>query len=124
MESDSRAATTIADGPPNIKNARKTDASEKLIANRDLGRARLIRGATMVEKARINRKPQLIVFAGRSASAKKKQAPPAAIIIHFAIFERESLFIKAGQGEQNRRVLRDAGLSGAQLSSEFNTFNV
>src|SRR6476659_5002384 len=41
--SDSHAAATIAAGPPYIRNIRKTAASAKLIAKRDLGRARLIR---------------------------------------------------------------------------------
>jgi len=53
----SMTETTMAAGPPYRRNVRKTAASEKLIANRDRGSVRLIRGPTRVEKAITRKNP-------------------------------------------------------------------
>ena len=96
MEADSRAAITIAAGPPYMRKVRKTAASEKLIANRDLGSVRLIRGVITTEHARITKKPQLSCAFGRSESARAKATVAARITIPLKVFERGSLFIKGG----------------------------
>lgn len=94
---DSRAATTIAADPPYNKNVRKTAASEKLIANRDLGKARLILGPTRVENARTRMKPGVKVSRGKVASASEIQITPVAIVIPLARFECFSVAITGGR---------------------------
>jgi len=84
---DSIAAKTIAAGPPYIKNVKNTAASEKLIANRERGRARVIRGATSVENTRITRNPQLKVADDNSVSANEKQTIAARMTIPLTIFD-------------------------------------
>jgi hypothetical protein len=73
---------------------RKTAASEKLIANRERGRARLILGARIVEKSMVARNPGVKVDAERSETARPKQTVPARIAVPFAIVERLSLVIR------------------------------
>lgn len=96
FEPDSSAAITIAAGPPYIKNVRKTAASEKLIAKRDLGNVRLILGATITAKPRMTKKPQLNEAFGRSDSARANDTVAARIRIPLTKLERVSLFIKGG----------------------------
>ena len=74
----------MAADPPNSKNVRKTDASEKLTAKRERGRARLIRGATIVENARTSKNPQLNASCVRLAIASTKQIPPPRMTVPFA----------------------------------------
>src|SRR5438105_2096482 len=72
----STAATMIAAGPPKNRNVRKTQASEKLIANFERGRARLMRGATKAENTKTHKKLKLIDSAGRLATDHPKQSMP------------------------------------------------
>ena len=88
----------MAAGPPYIKNVRNTAASEKLMANLELGKVRLIRGPTIVENARITRNPMLKVSTGNPASANATQTAPAEMVIPFAKFEWVSLFITGKRG--------------------------
>ena len=70
----------MAAGPPYSKNVKKTEASEKLIKKRECGKARLMRGATIVENARTSRNPQLKVSCVRPTSANAKHTPPTRIM--------------------------------------------
>src|SRR4051812_31494345 len=84
LEVDSRAAISIAAGPPNSRNVRKMTASEKLIANPDLGRARLMRGARKTKTAATRTKRQLRMGNVREAAAKTRHIAPRAIETLFA----------------------------------------
>ena len=93
LATDSRTAIKIAAAPPYKRNARKTEASEKLMANRDLGNCKLILGAIKVAKTIRSRKLQFTAAEGRVASAITVHATPAKIVVPFVRFERVSLVI-------------------------------
>jgi hypothetical protein len=67
--SDSTAASMIAARPPYSRKVRKIAASEKLIANFDLGSGSDIRGATVTEKTISAPKPSVIADTGTVKSA-------------------------------------------------------
>ena len=94
MAIDSRAATIIAADPPYSRKVKNTAASEKLIANRERGSVRLIRGPTIVENASTNKKPKLNASRGRVASDKTMHTKPIEITIPFVRSEWVALFIK------------------------------
>lgn len=87
MATDSNAATTIAAGPPYKRKVRNTAASEKLIAKRDRGKVKLIRGPTKVENARTMKNPELIVSPGKAAKDNAMQIAPDAIVTAFVMLE-------------------------------------
>lgn len=92
----SDAPTKIAAGPPYKRNVRKTRASEKLIANFDLGIARLIRGARRTEKAKTTRNPRPNTVCGRFVRLITTHTAPARSIVPFARLWTCFLSISAG----------------------------
>src|SRR4051794_16129220 len=98
------AATTIAAAPPNKRNERKTAQSEKLIAKRDLGSCRLIRGATRPAKIATAANRKLSVEYGRESIAARRNAAPSTIVTVFTVLERLSLLIPVGYSRgRNKR---------------------
>jgi len=83
---DSHAAATIAAGPPYIRNIRKTAASVKLIAKRDLGNARLIRGAISTENRIIRKNAGPGAYERIVQRAKTSDIAPSAMIKPLATF--------------------------------------
>jgi len=86
----------MAAGPPYIRNVRKIEASEKLIAKLERGRVRLILGARMVENKTIARNPMRKADSFNPDTAYPRHNIPARTNVPFVIFERCSLFINGG----------------------------
>src|SRR5690606_41263580 len=68
-------ANTIAACPPSSNKVKKTSASEKLIANFDLGSGRLLRGATRMPKEGMKRYPHVNADEASVEAAATVQIP-------------------------------------------------
>lgn len=93
------------------------------MANRECGISRLIRGATIIEKAITSKKPQPSDGSERLVRAATKQIIPKRTIIHFAYFRWGSLFI-TGDRSGTVTVVKQTLCGGCNIHlKEFNTFN-
>jgi len=91
LASISTAASTIAAGPPYIRNVKKIKASAKLIANFERGSESVIRGAIKIENKTMNRYPGDNAAAGNTKADAAIQAAP---ILITAAFDRFDIFCR------------------------------